>query len=143
MNNVAGLLATLGRPEEALPMFERSHEIYLQNLGAEHPRAVAAQLWIQQLSTPEPLPRPRPRSSLAVPVPFRRSTGESDRMSTPPPVIEESLEESRATTEDESMRGAVGMSSRGITIGPPMPPAGTILAGAVVSSGPPTGHGGL
>ncbi|CAM9758920.1 unnamed protein product, partial [Sphacelaria rigidula] len=40
LNNVAGLLATLGRPQEALPLFTRSEDIYSRHLGAQHPHTV-------------------------------------------------------------------------------------------------------
>ncbi|CAM9694302.1 unnamed protein product, partial [Laminaria digitata] len=43
LNNVAGLLASTGKPQEALPLFKRSHEIYVELLGAEHPHSVATQ----------------------------------------------------------------------------------------------------
>lgn len=66
LNNVAGLLATTGSVEEALPLFARSHEIYVQHLGENHPHSVATQLWVQQLSTPAP-PPPRRRSRNAPP----------------------------------------------------------------------------
>lgn len=62
LNNVAGLLATTGNVQEALPLFARSHEIYVQHLGEHHPRSVATQLWVQQLSAPAPPPRRRTRS---------------------------------------------------------------------------------
>lgn len=58
LNNVAGLLATTGNVEEALPLFARSHEIYVEHLGENHPHSVATQLWVQQLSAPAP-PRRR------------------------------------------------------------------------------------
>lgn len=62
LNNVAGLLATTGSVEEAFPLFARSHEIYVQHLGENHPHSVATQLWVQQLSAPAPPPSRRTRS---------------------------------------------------------------------------------
>lgn len=67
LNNVAGLLATTGSVEEALPLFARSHEIYVQQLGENHPHSVATQLWVQQLSAPAPPPARRRARNVPLP----------------------------------------------------------------------------
>lgn len=84
LNNVAGLLATLGKPNEALPLFSRANEIYVRHLGDNHPRSVATRLWVEQLSTPAPPPRAaRPRRRLTpllsgLPPPLIETPGEDD-----------------------------------------------------------------
>lgn len=82
LNNVAGLLATVGRPHEALPLFTRARDIYASHLGEHHPRAVAAHLWIQQLSAPQPPARLRRGQRGG-----RRGTVDGERMPTPPPPL--------------------------------------------------------
>lgn len=82
LNNVAGLLATLGKPDEALPLFSRANEIYVRHLGENHPRSVATRLWVEQLSAPPPPPRAARRrlSPLlsGLPPPLIEAPGEDD-----------------------------------------------------------------
>lgn len=132
------MLATLGRPDEALPMFTRAHTIYVQNLGDQHPRAVAAHLWIQQLSTPQPPPQPRPRRRSPPPhtqARGRRSTPDIDRNT--PAVIEEVTEESSS--------GHVSAPMPGSQVMPPVPPSaseGVAQAECVTTSHPEPSGGG-
>lgn len=87
LNNLAGLLASMGETDQALPLFTRSHDIYTRQLGEQHPRAVATQLWVQQLSAPPPPPRRRVRPSMD-----GRPTHANRLPSPPPPLIEGSAE---------------------------------------------------
>ena len=89
LNNVAGLLASTGKSAEALPLFERSHEIYVDLLGPEHPHSVATQRWVHQLSTPQPPPRSRCRR---MPDGVTRVLTPDRSYSPEPPLIEDSAE---------------------------------------------------
>lgn len=84
---MAALLASMGKVEEALPIFTRSHDIYVQHLGEDHPHSVATQLWVQQLSAPPPPARARVRRSPdGGPI-------ASDRLPNPPPPLVEGVSE--------------------------------------------------
>lgn len=118
--NVGGLLATLGRSQEALPLFTRAHDIYTSHLGAQHPHAVAAQLWIQQLSAPQPAPRVRRRSP---PPALSALSGGARQAGHPPPLLEESTEES---SRDEGIMSAATVGVTPDTM-PPAPIVSTVL----------------
>lgn len=93
---MAGLLATTGNAEEALPLFARSHEIYVDHLGENHPHSVATQLWVQQLSAPPPPPRrarARPQQQQYRPAFDNNNSSNGpyqcrDAASHPPPLLE-------------------------------------------------------
>lgn len=101
LNNLAGLLATTGNVEEALPLFKRSHEIYVEHLGENHPHSVATQLWVQQLSAPPPAARARRqrRSRDNAPLPSR------DLLNPPPPLLEGGAEEEEGGSETPTSPG--------------------------------------
>lgn len=92
LNNVAGLLATTGLVQEALPLFTRSHEIYVDHLGENHPHSVATQLWVQQLSAPAPPAPPRRARNAPQPRQFgdERHYQSRDLLASgpPPPLLE-------------------------------------------------------
>lgn len=104
LNNVAGLLATLGKPDEALPLFSRANEIYVRHLGENHPRSVGTRLWVEQLSNPAPPLRAARSRRRPAPHLTHRSGSTSGNLLTglPPPLIEAPGEDDVSTHVDGS-----------------------------------------